>query len=170
MLITELAADLKAKGKTLYDGLIDLYEKYGYYLENVQTRTLAGIEGLAQIKAIMKKFREDGVPFELEKALGSLFILVPSNPGEDLKQQAGVNYDEMEQYLFENEQRLLTPYDIHDTLMDLVLYREQETQRGINSEYGQSLFIQVDGLRRVCKKYSFDMTPEWCRCKAWDSK
>jgi hypothetical protein len=54
--------------------------------------------------------------------------------------------------------------------MDLVLYRDQETQRGINSEYGQSLFTQVDGLRRVCKKYSFDMTPEWCRCKAWDSK
>lgn len=69
MLITELAADLKAHGKTLYDGLIDLYEKYGYYLENVQTKTLAGIEGLAQIKAIMKKFREEGVPFEVEKAL-----------------------------------------------------------------------------------------------------
>ena len=69
MLITELAADLKAQGKTLYDGLIGLYEKYGYYLENVQTKTLAGIEGLAQIKAIMKKFREEGVPFEVEKAL-----------------------------------------------------------------------------------------------------
>ncbi len=69
MLITELAADLKAHGKTLYDGLIDLYEKYGYYLENVQTKTLAGIEGLAEIKAIMKKFREEGVPFDVEKAL-----------------------------------------------------------------------------------------------------
>ncbi len=69
MLITELAADLKAHDKTLYDGLIDLYEKYGYYLENVQTKTLAGIEGLAQIKAIMKKFREEGVPFDVEKAL-----------------------------------------------------------------------------------------------------
>jgi len=69
MLITELAADLKAQGKTLYDGLIDLYEKYGYYLENVQTKTLAGIEGLAQIKSIMKKFREEGVPFDVEKVL-----------------------------------------------------------------------------------------------------
>ena len=69
MLITELAADLKAHGKTLYDGLIDMYEKYGYYLEKVQTKTLAGIEGLAQIKAIMKKFREEGVPFDVEKTL-----------------------------------------------------------------------------------------------------
>lgn len=69
MLITELAADLKSQGKTLYDGLMGLYEKYGYYLEYVETKTLAGIEGVAQIKAIMKKFREEGLPLEVEKTL-----------------------------------------------------------------------------------------------------
>lgn len=69
MLITELAADLKAQGKTLYDGLMDLYEKYGYFLEYVETKTLTGIEGVAQIKSIMKKFRTEGIPFEVEKAL-----------------------------------------------------------------------------------------------------
>ncbi len=69
MLVTELAADLKSQGKTLYDGLVELYEKYGYYLETLETKTLTGIEGVEKIKAIMKKFREEGVPMETEKIL-----------------------------------------------------------------------------------------------------
>ena len=69
MLVTELAADLKMQGKTLYDGLIDLYEKYGYYLETLETKTLTGIEGVEKIKAIMKKFREEGIPMETDKVL-----------------------------------------------------------------------------------------------------
>ncbi len=69
MLVTELAADLKAQGKTLYDGLVELYEKYGYFLETLETKTLTGIEGVEKIKAIMKKFREEGVPMETVKTL-----------------------------------------------------------------------------------------------------
>ena len=69
MLITELAADLKAQGKTLYDGLIELYEKYGYFLETLETKTLTGIEGVEQIKAIMKKFRTEKLLPNVEKVL-----------------------------------------------------------------------------------------------------
>ena len=69
MLVAELAADLKAQGKTLYDGLVELYEKYGYFLESLETKTLTGIEGVAQIKSIMKKFREETLPIEIEKML-----------------------------------------------------------------------------------------------------
>ncbi|MBQ8808185.1 MAG: phospho-sugar mutase, partial [Clostridia bacterium] len=69
MLVAQLAADLKTQGKTLYDGLIELYEKYGYFLETLETKTLTGIEGVEKIKAIMKKFREEGVPMETEKTL-----------------------------------------------------------------------------------------------------
>lgn len=57
MLITEMAADYKAKGMTLYDGLMHLYEKYGYYMEFTKPLTFAGIDGSEKIKNIMKKFR-----------------------------------------------------------------------------------------------------------------
>ncbi len=57
MLITEMAADYKAKGMTLYDGLMKLYEKYGYFLEGLKTVTLTGIDGAEKIKSIMEMFR-----------------------------------------------------------------------------------------------------------------
>ena len=57
MLINEMAADYKAKGMTLYDGLMHLYEKYGYYMEFTKPLTFAGIDGSEKIKNIMEKFR-----------------------------------------------------------------------------------------------------------------
>ena len=69
MLVCELAADLKAQGKTLYDGLVDLFGKYGYYREALETKTYKGIEGAEKIKAIMQRFRTEKLPFEIEKAL-----------------------------------------------------------------------------------------------------
>jgi len=58
MLITEMTADYKSKGMTLYDGLIELYEKYGYYMEKTQSVTLSGIDGTEKIKAIMSSLRQ----------------------------------------------------------------------------------------------------------------
>lgn len=69
MLICELAADYKAKGMTLYEGLQSLYEKYGYYLEQLKTITLTGIDGAAQIKSIMSHFRNDKLPTDVVKML-----------------------------------------------------------------------------------------------------
>lgn len=69
MLVTELAAELKTQGKTLYDGLIDLYEKYGYFLETLETKTFEGIEGAEKIRAIMNKFRTQRLPFDVENML-----------------------------------------------------------------------------------------------------
>ena len=57
MLIVEMAADLKKSGKTLYDGLIDIYERYGYTTESLKTLTLEGADGAAKIKAAMEKLR-----------------------------------------------------------------------------------------------------------------
>ena len=58
-MLCEVAAYYKAQGKTLWDGMIELYEKYGYYRESITTMTLKGIDGAAQIESIMSKAREN---------------------------------------------------------------------------------------------------------------
>jgi len=58
LLICEAAAYYSTQGKTLYDVLQELYEQFGYFLESQQSRTLKGIDGVAQIAAIMSSFRE----------------------------------------------------------------------------------------------------------------
>ncbi|CAM3867959.1 phospho-sugar mutase [Cytobacillus oceanisediminis] len=55
----EVAAYYKSKGKTLFDGLHDLYRKYGFYLESLISITLKGKEGAEEISDILKSFREN---------------------------------------------------------------------------------------------------------------
>ncbi|QJD85277.1 phospho-sugar mutase [Cohnella herbarum] len=57
LLICEAAAYYKALGKTLYEVLLELYAKHGTYLEKLESRTLKGKDGVAQIGAIMDDWR-----------------------------------------------------------------------------------------------------------------
>ncbi|KGE20389.1 phospho-sugar mutase [Paenibacillus wynnii] len=59
MLIAEAGAYYKAQGKTLYDVLQELYEKFGYFLESLESRTLKGKDGVAQIQGIMNDWRSN---------------------------------------------------------------------------------------------------------------
>lgn len=59
MTLCEAAAYYKTKGKTLWDAMIDMYEKYGYYKDDVKAITLKGIEGLEKIKNILDTLRKD---------------------------------------------------------------------------------------------------------------
>lgn len=59
LLIAEMAAYHVSKGKTLYEALNDLYEKYGYYREKTVSVTLKGIDGVEKIKNIMTSFRNN---------------------------------------------------------------------------------------------------------------
>ena len=61
LLISEMAAYYYANGKSLYEGLMDLYEKYGYFKEETISLTLSGIEGLSKINYIMTYFRENEI-------------------------------------------------------------------------------------------------------------
>ena len=72
MLICEAAADYKAKGMTLYEGLQAIYEKYGYSMEKLETITLKGIDGAEQIKSIMQRFRTESLAMDIVKKLDYL--------------------------------------------------------------------------------------------------
>ena len=59
MMLCEVAAYCKKQGKTLWDAMIEMYEKYGYYKEGLATVTLQGIDGAAQIQKLMSDQREN---------------------------------------------------------------------------------------------------------------
>lgn len=61
LLIAEMAAYYYDKGLSLYEGLEELYKKYGYFKEKTISLTLKGIEGLAKIKEIITYFRENDI-------------------------------------------------------------------------------------------------------------
>ena len=61
LLISEMAAYYYDKGMSLYEGLKELYKKYGYFKEKTIALTLKGIEGLAKIKEIITYFRENDI-------------------------------------------------------------------------------------------------------------
>ncbi len=59
MALCEAAAYYKAQGKTLWDAMIELYERYGYYKDDIQAVSLKGIEGLQKIQQIMETMRNN---------------------------------------------------------------------------------------------------------------
>lgn len=59
MALCEAAAYYKTQGKTLWDAMIDLYERFGYYKDDIQSITLKGIEGLQKIQEILDTLRKN---------------------------------------------------------------------------------------------------------------
>jgi len=59
MLIAEMAVFYREKGLSLYDQLQNIYKKYGFYHEFVESITMEGIEGLSKIKSIMDTIRQN---------------------------------------------------------------------------------------------------------------
>lgn len=59
MLIAEMAAAYRARGISLYEGLRELFQKYGYFLEESVSYTLEGKEGLERISDTMSVLRKE---------------------------------------------------------------------------------------------------------------
>ena len=79
MCLCELAAFYKKNGMTLWDAMVELYEKYGYYKEDLYTITLKGIDGSRQITALM-----DGLRSNPPKAFGELTVLSMRDYANDI--------------------------------------------------------------------------------------
>ncbi|OXM86381.1 phospho-sugar mutase [Paenibacillus rigui] len=80
MLICEAAAYYKSQGKTLYEVLQELYERHGYFLEKLESRTMKGKDGVEQIQSIMHDWR--------------------TNPPADINGQAVVKVEDFSQGLY----------------------------------------------------------------------
>ena len=123
---------------------LEKFDKKGYlkdtavFLVSDHGNNMVGIYNIFQF--------EDYV---LEKTLGTWFMLLPKKKEID------------ERFLEINQQRLVSPYDIHDTLLDMFGYHQNNK---IFSRKGQSIYKEVNGLERNCEYYSQDIMPIWCRC------
>ncbi|KRL02916.1 phospho-sugar mutase [Liquorilactobacillus capillatus] len=58
VMLAEVAAYYKEQGKNLYDGLQELFKKYGYFAEKTIALTFDGVEGAQEIEQLMTQFRE----------------------------------------------------------------------------------------------------------------
>lgn len=59
MALCEAAAYYHTKGLTLWDQMMEIYKKYGYFREGLETLTLKGIEGAEKIKSMMESIRNN---------------------------------------------------------------------------------------------------------------
>ena len=87
-----------------------------------------------------------------EKFLGLLIIILPNNNNYKL-------------YNFlHNQQQMITLYDIHETLLDMInmnLHHYDKHKK--KSQNRQSLFLKIDGRKRNCQLYKEEME-EYCFC------
>lgn len=59
MALCEAAAYYKSKNMTLWDAMVEMYERYGYYKDGIKSITLKGIEGLEKIQKILETLRNN---------------------------------------------------------------------------------------------------------------
>ncbi|MBQ0026829.1 MAG: phospho-sugar mutase, partial [Lachnospiraceae bacterium] len=57
--LCEAAAYYRGCGMTLWDAVVEMYEKYGYYKDGIKTLSFSGYEGMQQMAAIMDRLRKD---------------------------------------------------------------------------------------------------------------
>lgn len=106
MALCEAAAFYKNKGLTLWDQMINIYEKYGYYKEGLASITMKGVEGAEKIKNILEKIRNNP-----PKKLGDYEIL----EARDYNTKKIINYVENKEYESTLPKSNVIYYDLNDS-------------------------------------------------------
>ena len=89
-----------------------------------------------------------------EQYLGLLLLILPNKN----------NYN-LENIAF-NQQKMITPYDIHDTLLDMINVNKYDYKNMVQNR-GQSLFMKINGKERNCQKYNGEITNDFCFCQKY---
>lgn len=89
-----------------------------------------------------------------EKYLGLLLLILPIDGNYNLKN------------IIFNQQQMITPYDIHDTLLDMINV-DKYAYKNLDKNKGQSLFKKINGKKRNCQKYLGEITVDVCFCQKY---
>ena len=84
----------------------------------------------------------------IEKGLPNLYLI--------LEEKSDYNHTAIEI----NEQRLITAYDIYETMLDMTGLNEIKYKSG----YGQTLFKEITEKRKCSDYEEFNLTMSFCRC------
>ena len=106
MLIAEMAASYKKDGKTLYDALMDIYKKYGYYKEKTISITMPGKDGMEKMKQLTENIRKNP-----SKQFGGIKVKITqdylSNKYFDINGQSGrigdFDFSDVMKFMLEDE-------------------------------------------------------------------
>ena len=90
-----------------------------------------------------------------EKYLGLLLLILPNNN----------NYNSTN--IIFNQQQMITTYDIHDTLLDMININKFD-YKNMDLSRGQSLFLKINGKNRNCQRYKGDITQDFCFCHKYN--
>lgn len=88
----------------------------------------------------------------IEKYLGLLLFILPN--------KKKFNYSN----ILYNQQKFLTTYDIHDSILDFINVNKYNFPR-MRQNIGQSLFLKINGNNRSCENYYDEITKDFCFCK-----
>lgn len=97
IMLCEMAAYYKSIGKTLYDALLDIYAKYGYYIDSANSVKCGGLDGAERIKAIMSGLRN-----EPKTELGGIDVIKTEDYLSEKMQQLGFPRSNVLKYSLED--------------------------------------------------------------------